>query len=270
MRPVITLTSDFGGNDGYVAAMKGTMLAILPEVRFVDISHSITPFDVMEAAFVLRRAVPYFPQGTTHLVVVDPGVGSERRPIALRHNGHNYVGPDNGLFTLVLGEDAPTKIVTLDRPECYRDLAPSQTFHGRDIFAPIAAHLAGGKPLDSLGSPVHGLKPLHWALPIDDQQGIRGWIVHIDRFGNCITNITRKMLDKRRGDRSLKCFVGNAILRKVHRTYSEVDKGAPLLLFDSAGHLEVAANQGDAASLLQVKRGAPIHLVFGSDPKSAS
>ena len=143
----------------------------------------------MEAAHVLHRAIPYFPPGTIHLVVVDPGVGSQRRPVALHYRSHSLVGPDNGLFSLLLGDDPPDDMIELDHPDIGRKNMPSATFHGRDIFAPAAALLASGHTLHSLGSPIEDLQTLHWALPIDDDQGIRGWIVHIDQFGNCATNI---------------------------------------------------------------------------------
>ena len=242
--------------------MKGSILSITPDVRLVDISHQITTFDVMEAAFVLRQAVPYYPADTIHLVVVDPGVGSKRRPIALRYNGQYFAGPDNGLFALLLGDEKPDAIVTLDRQTTYRTTTPSPTFHGRDIFAPAAAHLAAGGALADLGSPIDALVPLHWALPIDDEQGIRGWIVHIDHFGNCTTNIPRSIFAERRGARSLKCYVGNAIITEVHPTYSDVEASEPLLVFGSEDYLEVAVNTGNASDLLDIRRGMPVNVVF--------
>ena len=191
MSSLITLTTDFGTRDGYVAAMKGIMLTISPSANLIDVSHQITPQDVMEAAFVLRSVVDHYPQGTVHLAVVDPGVGTDRRAIALEHRGSYFVGPDNGLFSLVLEEDAPERVVVLDRPGFWRDPSTSSTFHGRDIFAPVAAHLASGRNLEDVGSPTDRLTPLHWALPTIDEHGVQGWVVHIDRFGNCITNISK-------------------------------------------------------------------------------
>ena len=265
MRPIITLTTDFGTADGYVASMKGLILSIEPEARLVDITHDITPFDVMEAAFVLRRTIFYFPAGAVHLVVVDPGVGSRRRPVALRYRGHQLVGPDNGIFSLLIGDDAPEDVVVLDRLELHRAEMPSATFHGRDIFAPAAALLASGRELGNLGSPIERLRPLHWALPIGDNQGIRGWIVHVDRFGNCITNIPRSLFARRRGRRGLKCYVGNAIIGGLSRTYSDAETGEPVLLFGSDDNLEVAVNQGNAAELLYIRRGTPVNIVFTDD-----
>ena len=262
MPGLITLTTDFGLRDAYVAAMKGVILTINPMVRLIDISHEITPHDVMEAAFVLRQAVPFFPEETVHLVVVDPGVGTERPLVALRHGSRYFVGPDNGLFTLLLEEQTPDELVVLDRPAFWRIPDPSTTFHGRDVFAPVAAHLASGRTLAEVGTPVEALQPLHWALPIDDSQGIRGWIVHIDHFGNCVTNIPHALFEKRRAGRTLKCYVGNAILNEVYTTYGLVEAGEPLLLFGSNNFLEIAVNTGNASDLLDIRRGTPVNVVF--------
>ena len=262
MSRLLTLTSDFGLRDAYVAAMKGTILAINPQVRMVDISHEITPHDVMEAAFVLSQAVPYFPPDTVHLVVVDPGVGTERHAVALRHGDHFFVGPDNGLFALLLKDHTPDELVVLDQPAFWRVPDRCETFHGRDVFAPVAAHLAAGRTLEEVGTPIEALHPLRWALPIDDPQGIRGWIVHLDHFGNGVTNIPRALFEKLRDGRALKCYVGNAILNEVHPTYGTVETGEPLLLFGSSDFLEIAVNAGNAAHLLDIRKGTPINVVF--------
>lgn len=265
MPRTLTLTTDFGTQDAYVAAMKGVILKRCPEARLVDVTHEITPQDVMEAAFVLRQAVPFFPDETVHLVVVDPGVGTDRRPVALRAGGRFFVGPDNGLFSLVLDGDAPDELVALDAPQAWRAPDPSTTFHGRDIFAPVAAHLAAGRALTDVGSPLEALTTLRWALPITDEQGIQGWTVHIDHFGNCITNIPHALFEKRRDGRAVKCFAGNATLRGVEPTYGAVAEGEPLLVFGSSGFLEVAVNGGNAAKLLGIQKGEPVNVVFQSD-----
>lgn len=265
MARCLTLTTDFGTKDAYVAAMKGVALGICPDARLVDVSHEIAPQDVMEAAFVLREAAPHFPDGAVHLVVVDPGVGTERRAVALRRGAHFFVGPDNGVFPLVLDGAAPDEAVVLDRPALWRSAEPSTTFHGRDIFAPAAAHLAAGRPLSALGSPAGALAPLRWAQPIADEEGIQGWTVHIDHFGNCITNISRALLEARRPARALRCFVGSTVLRAIHPTYDAVAEGEPLLLFGSGGYLEVAVNAGNAAQLLGIRKGEAVNLVFGSE-----
>ena len=264
---MITLTTDFGTRDAYVAAMKGTILSLYPDTRLVDVTHEISPQDVMEAAFVLREAIPHFPEGTVHLVVVDPGVGTDRRPIALRRDGHWFVGADNGLFPLVLDGADPEGAVALDTPAVWRTDSPSTTFHGRDIFAPVAAHLAAGRTLAEVGSPIDELTPLRWALPLVDEEGIRGFVVHIDHFGNCITNISRSTFAQHVGlndgaATGFKCFVGSHSATEVHATYGAVSKGDPLLLFGSTGFLEIAVNGGNAAELLDIRKGDAVNIVF--------
>jgi S-adenosylmethionine hydrolase len=245
--------------------MKGVILACCPDARLVDVTHEIAPQDVMEAAFVLRQTVPFFSEETVHLVVVDPGVGTERRPVALRAGDRFFVGPDNGLFSLVLDGATPDALVVLDDPQCWRTPDPSTTFHGRDIFAPAAAHLAAGRPLADLGSPAKALQPLRWALPITDAQGIQGWTVHVDRFGNCITNIPRALFDEHRDGRAVKCYAGGAILDDVASTYGAVADGEPLLVFGSSDFLEVAVSGGNAAKLLGIQKGDSVNVVFQTD-----
>ena len=259
---LITLTSDFGLHDAYVGIMKGVILTIAPEARLIDITHSISPQDVMEAAFVLKNAIPYFPPNTIHLAVVDPGVGTERRAIAIRKDQHWFVGPDNGLFSLVLNGTPPDEIVELNDPTYWLTDQPSDTFHGRDIFAPIAANLALEKPLNVLGTPIESIKPLNWVLPIADKEGIRGWVVHVDRFGNCITNISRELINKQRNGKAVKCYVGSSILDKIENTYGASVAGEPLMLFDSNELLEIAVNSGNASSLLNIRKGSAVDLVF--------
>lgn len=259
---ILTITTDFGYRDAYVPVMKGVIARIDPQIRTIDVTHEIAPQDVMEAAYVLRRVVPYYPAGTVHLVVVDPGVGSDRRCVALRKGDHRFVGPDNGIFSLLLDDGSPDELVQLDRAQYWRTNSPSRTFHGRDIFAPVAAHLASGRSIRDVGSPVEALERLHWALPINDEQGIQGWVVHVDHFGNCITNISRQSFEENRRGRTMKCFVGNGILRDVATTYGDVAAGEPLVLFDSADYLEVAVNSGNASRLFDIQRGAAVNVIF--------
>lgn len=269
---MITITTDFGTRDAYVPAMKGTMLSICPEARLVDVTHEISPQDVMEAAFVLRSALPYFPEGSIHLVVVDPGVGTERRAVALRADDRWFVGPDNGVFPLVLDEEPPDAMVELDDPGFWRSPSPSTTFHGRDIFAPAAAHLATGRSVEELGSPIDTLEPLRWALPSTAPQTVQGWVVHVDHFGNCVTNVRRSTLAEavQLDDPEpsldafppMKAFVGSTVLRELHPTYGAVPEGDPLLLFGSTGYLEVSVNGGNAAELLDIRKGDSVKFVF--------
>lgn len=270
---IVTLTTDFGTEDAYVPAMKGTMLSIAPQSRLVDVTHQIDPQDVMESAFVLRAAQPFFPDGTVHLLVVDPGVGTERRAVALRHDDHWYVGPDNGVFPLVLDGETPEAMVELDNPDAWRTDTPSTTFHGRDIFSPAAAHLAAGRSLGALGTPIDTLESLHWAEPTTQDGTVQGWIVHVDHFGNCITNIRRSTLrqaldlDGAAGPDGLpavEAYVGNTILETMGTTYGDVPEEEPLLLFGSTGFLEVSVNGGNAAERLAIRKGDSIKLSFAA------
>lgn len=259
---LITLTTDFGLHDAYVAIMKAVILNIVPTAKLLDITHAIAPQDIMEAAFVLKNAIPYFPADTIHLAVVDPGVGTARKPVAVRKGNQWFVGPDNGLFSLVLNAEPPDEAVVLDNPSYWLTDTPSDTFHGRDIFAPIAANLALGKPINVLGTTIKSLTPLHWALPIADKQGIQGWVVHVDRFGNCITNITRDHINKQRNEKIVKCYVGSSILSTIETTYAHIPAGEPLMLFNSDDLLEIAVNSGNASDLMNIRKGSPVNLVF--------
>lgn len=245
--------------------MKGVILSILPDARLVDISHEIAAQDVMEAAFVLQNAAWHFPEDTVHLVVVDPGVGTGRNALGVELNGQRFVGADNGLFTLLNtsnGEDWHGSAVLLDKPEFWYDPSPSSTFHGRDIFASVAAHLAGGKTLDDVGSRTSNVMRLRWATPFADEQGLQGWIVQVDHYGNCITNISRRVYETYDRARSPKCYVGTSILEGLCTTYDDATVGEPILLFGSSGYLEVAINRGNAARLLSIRKGDPINIVF--------
>lgn len=279
---IITLTTDFGTRDGYVASMKGRILSRCPEARLVDISHEIPPQDVMAAAFVLREAAKDFPGGTIHLAVVDPGVGTARRAVAVRHavSGaraetgtgrseaarpeHCFVGPDNGLISLVLGTSEPERAIELDDPAHWAHPGPSSTFHGRDIFAPVAGSLARGIDIRNLGTPVDRLRTLRWVEPTFHDDGISAWIAHIDRFGNAITNVSAGLFRERLRGRAFKAHVGAAKLTALSATYADVEQGEPVLLVGSHGFLEVAVRQGNASELLSIRQGAPVHLVFDS------
>ena len=185
------------------------MLSVEPDLRMVDVSHLIPAQDVMEAAFVLRQVIPSYPPESVHLVVVDPGVGTERRAIAARFamdgKSHRFVGPDNGVLPLLAGE-LVGEIVELDRAEAWFAESPSRTFHGRDVFGPVAARLAAGARLADVGTAVESVSAMHWPLPLIDDEAIDGMVLHVDAFGNCITNITAEDLDARRDGRGFKCY----------------------------------------------------------------
>ena len=272
MQPrLITLTTDFGSRDAYVAAMKAVIFEIAGTgATILDVTHEIAAQDVMEAAFVLSPTLDVLPPNSINVVVVDPGVGTGRRGVAVRLGEQILVGPDNGVLTLILNQRTADEMVELDRPEFWRCPDPAPTFHGRDVFAAVAAHLANGVPLDRVGTPVYSLTPLHWALPIVDDQGIRGWVVHVDRYGNCITNITRLSIGEIESDLTggLKLYVGNARLEGVRRTYADVAAGEPLALVGSNGFAEIAVNAGNASTLLGIGKGSPVNLLFTGNQES--
>lgn len=260
-RPLVTLTSDFGLSDYYVAAMKAAIISVNSDLKLVDLSHEIKAQDIMAGAWMLKHSAYLFPQGTVHLAVVDPGVGTERRPVAVHHAGQYFVGPDNGLFSLVTeGEDV--EVVELRNRSYWRVPEASDTFHGRDIFSTVAAHLASGVAFEDLGPKIDGLEVYHWARPTNDAHGIQGWVVHIDRFGNLVTNIPEELIRKLGEPATLRIYVGTQILRGMVSTYAMVAEGEAAALIGSAGTLEVAVNKGNAAELLGVYQGAQVSVLL--------
>jgi S-adenosylmethionine hydrolase len=254
MNRIITLTTDFGLSDGFVGVMKGVILCINPHATIVDITHDIAPQNVEQGAFVFANSYKYFPPNTIHVVVVDPGVGSTRRPIAGQIGETFFVAPDNGVVTLaMLKMQQEIWAVHLNRAEYWRPHV-SNTFHGRDIFAPVAAHLSLGVPLESLGDPIIDWVQLACGLAMRYGNEIVGRVVHIDRLGNIITDIEEEMLkgmDRTRVVVTLreKNFSG------IKSTYSMVEKGEALALISSSGHVEVAVRDGNAAIMVGAKLG---------------
>ncbi len=256
--PMITLTTDFGTRDPYVAAMKGVIYSINPSLRVVDLSHEIPPQDVFECALFLAGALPHFPKGTIHVVVVDPGVGTNRRPIAVSDGEQCIVCPDNGLATLYLREHPLQHAHIISNPKL-RQSTVSATFHGRDIFAPAGAYLATGTPQSELGDELDVITTLDIPQPTHDARGIYGAVIHVDGFGNLITNIHFSMVED--GVPAL-VRAGHHRLHTIHLTYSEVPSGSPLALFDSSGYLEIAINCGNAHAALRLDRGDAISIEF--------
>ena len=256
--PIITLTTDFGLQDHYVSAMKAVIVGINPNARVIDISHDIPPQDIMAGAWVVRNAALLFPPETVHVVVVDPGVGTERKPVALRIENHFFVGPDNGIFSLI-GEDFNYKAVTLAN-ECFWREIRSNTFHGRDIFAPVAAHLSRGIGFDELGPTLDKVITYRWAVPISDRDGIQGWIVHIDRFGNLISNIPAGLIRETIDKSNFRIYVGNTILHRIDTSFGSVHDGEPVAYIGSSNKLEIAINKGNAKEMLGVEKGAQISI----------
>ena len=249
---VITFTTDFGLTEPYVAMMKGVVLTIHPKARFVDISHQIKVGAISEAAGVIMEAFPFFPKGTVHVAVVDPGVGSERRLLALEVRGHFFVGPDNGIFWPVIKSAGRARIIELTEKHFFQ--APiSQTFHGREIFAPIAAHLARGIALGGLGRPMDDPVQLDVPSPFEKNGILHGEIVHMDHFGNLITKIDRSELERFLRTAKPVITVGSLVVRGLHRIYGDVEAGNTLALINSADKLELAVNLGSASEYIGVK-----------------
>lgn len=262
-KKIITLTTDFGLRDYYVGALKGVMVNIAPQARLVDISHDIPAQDIMAGAWVVQNSAYLFPTETVHLVVVDPGVGTDRKPIALKIEDHYFVGPDNGIFSL-LAKQNEFEAVHLTNTNYWRS-SPSNTFHGRDIFAPVAAHLSAGVALAELGEPLDELETYRWASPIADDDGLQGWVVHIDTFGNLVTNLPGSMIEETIGDEAFKIYIGNTILTDIVTTFGAVVEGEPAAYIGSSGMLEIAINKGDAQEMLGIEKGAQISLVLHHD-----
>jgi len=255
MGAIVTLCTDFGTADGYVAAMKGVILGIAPEAKLVDISHSVERQSVSEGAFVLQSAFHYFPQGTIHLVVVDPGVGSGRRGVAVCARGHCFVAPDNGVLSYVLLGAASFEAVILTASASWRAQV-SHTFHGRDVFAPVAAHLANGVPLSSLGHRVTDLVCLKLPTPRLCADGtIVGRVIHVDHFGNLVTSIPATMLSR---ERDWRVTVGRVTVGGLATTYHSVGTGDVLALVGSHGNMEIAVREGSAAKTLGVGIGEQV------------
>jgi S-adenosylmethionine hydrolase len=257
-RPVIALLTDFGTRDHYAGAMKGVALGICPDATLVDITHDIAAHDVLEGALELAAAYRYFPAGAIFLVVVDPGVGSARRGIAADTGDYRFVAPDNGVLTAVLDECAPTRVVELTERKYARPTI-SRTFEGRDRFAPAAAWLANGIDLAALGRPAGTLQRLDIPAPALADGRIDGQVLRVDRFGNLITNISRRAFEAL-ADGSLDIRIGAHQISRVVSTYADVSPGEVCALFGSSGHLEVAANGASAAGSLDLRRGAPVHV----------
>lgn len=277
---IVTLTTDFGLADGYVGAMKGVILSIAPDVTLVDISHEIMPQDVRGGAFVLKSASLYFPPGAIHVAVVDPGVGSKRRALAIQTRRAIFVGPDNGVLSWALEREHIQAIINVDQPEYWLG-AVSHTFHGRDIFAPVAAHLARGVPIHHLGTPVDDMIFLPLPRPSYDESGIlHSEVIYVDRFGNLVTGI--EVDPAAACEDSVCCRIVNLpasapalcltsrarveiagrLIHTIVRSYADVASGNLLALIDSSGHLEIAVRNGNAATALKARVGAPVRVIL--------
>jgi S-adenosylmethionine hydrolase len=267
-KPIITLTTDFGTSDHYAGTMQGVILGIAPSAHIVDISHDVQPFEITDGAFTIAEAYPYFPKKTIHVVVVDPGVGSTRRPLLAEMGGQYFIAPDNGVLSMIFRREeargqvrgqAKVRHITNDR---YFLKPLSRTFHGRDVFAPVAAHLASGVPPAKFGKRIEDHLRLTFQQPF--RTGKHAWtgsILKVDRFGNLITNLH---IDEFPNIKT-RAFGLNAGLQTVSRfalTFAECPPGEIFVLVGSSGYLEVATNQGSAAKALGCGAGSPVELVI--------
>jgi S-adenosyl-L-methionine hydrolase (adenosine-forming) len=252
--PLITLLTDFGSADYFVAAMKGVIHSVNPATRIVDITHDIAPQDIEAAAFTLLAAHSSFPSGTIHVAVVDPGVGSGRRAILIQAHGQSFVGPDNGIFSYVCDQAKP-RVFHLDNPKYFHHPV-SDTFNGRDVFAPVAAALSLGTAPTKLGAEIDDYVRLASLKAASERGIVSGRIIHIDHFGNCVTNITRNELTDRMIEDGVRLTVREQQLDTFHRFFAEgTDTNKAFCVWGSAGFLEIAAKNQSAAKLLNVKRG---------------
>jgi len=249
---IITLLTDFGQNDVYVGMMKGVILKINHRANIIDLCHQVQPQNLIQAAFLLETSYSYFPQKTIHVVVVDPGVGSRRKIIAAQSSDFFFIAPDNGVLSWALAREKNLRVVAVENRGYYLPEV-SATFHGRDIVAPAAAHLSLGVPLNSFGPAVefHELKKPH---PRVTKRAIRGQVIHIDRFGNLITNIHRDHLDRLSGQINIR--VGSALISGLSHYYAQGRPGALVALIGSSGYLEIGRRDGRAADALGIEEKA--------------
>jgi len=263
-QPVVALFTDFGWEDPYVAQMKGVILTVDPTVRLLDLTHTVSPYNIAEGAYLLDQSAEEFPAGTIFIAVVDPGVGTERDPVLLETSkGKFFVGPDNGLFTHVVDNEGFSRAWKLDKPEYFRGGAVSATFHGRDIFAAVAAHLASGVDPDRVGTPIKTLVMLPVKEPTFTGGSISVEVLHLDRYGNVILNLRNdgEIAAKLKEGNLVKISIGkDSYSGPLVKTYGDMEKGRLILLYGGNGFLEIAMNQGSAARQLKVEPGTVIFL----------
>lgn len=258
--PIITLTTDYGLSDHLVGSLKGVILRIQPEAHIVDISHQVTPFDILEGALIIGNAYKYFPARTIHVVVVDPGVGSERRPILASTEQHLFVAPDNGVLSVVYQQEPGVTVRHISADHYF--LRPlSNTFHGRDIFAPVAAWLAKNVAPSSVGEVIRDF--VRFTIPRAKQEGnrLRGLILRADVFGNLMTNIKTEEVSGIVSERkAFRLLAGKAEITRLVENYAQGEPGEPVAIIGSSGFLEISVNKGSAARHLGLSRGAEVVL----------
>jgi hypothetical protein len=262
---IITLTTDFGLNDHFVGAMKGVMLEIAPEAQIIDISHAVQPFDILDGALTISQAYSYFPSGTVHMVIVDPGVGTTRRPVVLTGERHLFVAPDNGVLSLIYDREERISVRHITAEHYF--LQPrSNTFHARDIFSPVAAYLARGAGPDRFGEEITDYVRFSAPRPKPvDERTLRGVVLKVDRFGNLITNITPQDAPQLFGATppSFTITVGNkAQATRICTSYVEGAPGEVFGILGSMGFLEVATNRGSACQQMGAGKGSEVNVVM--------
>jgi S-adenosyl-L-methionine hydrolase (adenosine-forming) len=260
--PFITLLTDFGSKNGFTGVLKGVIWKIAPDTQIADITHEITAQNIMEGAIALWRAAPFFPAGTIHVAVVDPGVGTARRPIAAQVGDHYFVGPDNGIFTPLMEEaeskQQGVKVFHLDNPKYWLPKV-SNTFHGRDIFAPVAGHLAAGVPIGKIGTLINDPVRLVMPHPVRTERGWQGQVVLIDIFGNIATNLSGDLV---RNKPNVMIQIGGERIQGLVKSYGERPPGEVVALVDSENFLEVAVVNGNGAQKAGAAIGDPVELVY--------
>jgi S-adenosylmethionine hydrolase len=259
-RPIITLTTDYGSSDHFVGVMKGVILSINPEVNIVDLTHSVLAHDILDGALAIGQSYRYFPPKTVHVVVVDPGVGTARRPILVAGDQHYFVAPDNGVLSSVYEQSESLHVWDIISEHYFRQPV-SKTFHGRDIFAPVAAWLTKSWQTSSFGEPITDF--VRFGIPKAKRTGntVQGTVLHADHFGNLITNITAADLPElAAGEGKLTISVGNGQVTKVVETFAQGAAGEVVGLMGSSGYLELSVNKGNASRTLGAGRGAEISV----------
>ncbi|HWY02299.1 MAG TPA: SAM-dependent chlorinase/fluorinase [Candidatus Acidoferrum sp.] len=263
-RPIITLTTDFGTSDHFVGTMKGVIVDIVPDVQIVDITHAVQAFDVLDGALAISQAYSYFPNGTIHLVVVDPGVGTARRPILASSDGYHFVAPDNGVLSMVYAREERIHVRQITSEHYFRQPV-SNTFHGRDIFAPVAAYLAKFVESDKFGDEIEDY--VRFAAPKPKAAGenrIRGVVLKVDRFGNLITNVTPADAPALFAESTtFKIVVGTREITDIRKTFAEGGPGEVFGVLGSMGYLEIVANRAAAAQITGAGKGSEVSIFLG-------
>jgi len=263
-RPIITLTTDFGTNDHFVGTIKGVIVDIVPDVQIVDISHAVQAFDVLDGALAISQAYSYFPNGTIHMVVVDPGVGTERRPILASSDGYHFVAPDNGVLSMVYAREERIHVRHITSEHYFRQPL-SHTFHARDIFAPVAAYLAKLVESDKFGDEIEDY--VRFAAPKPKPAGenrLRAVVLKVDRFGNLITNVKPEDAPALFAESAkFKIVVGSREITSIRKTFAEGAPGEVFGILGSMGYLEIVANRAAAAQVTGVGKGAEVNIFLG-------